>query len=345
MRVIGQRVRHVDWRAVTSGAASYADDEAHPGALVAGVLRSPHPHARIVSIRTDRARAVPGVQAVLTAADVPDRTYLDYRVPDQDRRILAEDVVRHVGAVVAHWRADEQRLHVWAPSQNPRLIQRDLAQLFGLDVAAVRLHELTVGGDFGGRTQISSTEALICALSLATGRPVKLRQSRAEEFAFTKYRVPWDITLEAACDDDGRVTTLQASFDIDNGAYNQAAPGEMAYGATALASSYRWQGYRAGGRCVYTAKTLSSSFHGAGGYAVTWALECAVDGLAERAGWDPIDFRLRNAVADPGVGRTAERACAAWEHGTHPLPGNHWKVFATSGLVRAALDELFGGAR
>ncbi|MFB7324983.1 MULTISPECIES: FAD binding domain-containing protein [unclassified Streptomyces] len=44
-------------------------------------------------------------------------------------------------------------------------------------------------------------------------------------------------------------------------------------------------------------------------------------------------------------GRTAERACAAWEHGTHPLPGNHWKVFATSGLVRAALDELFGGAR
>ncbi|MFJ5900492.1 hypothetical protein ACIQFZ_34870 [Streptomyces sp. NPDC093064] len=44
-------------------------------------------------------------------------------------------------------------------------------------------------------------------------------------------------------------------------------------------------------------------------------------------------------------GRTAERACAAWEHGTHPLPGNHWKVFATSGLVRAALDGLFGGAR
>ncbi|GAA3652545.1 hypothetical protein GCM10022237_10530 [Nocardioides ginsengisoli] len=393
MRVIGQRVRHVDWRAVTSGAASYADDVAHPGALVGGVLRSPHPHARIVSISTRRARAVPGVHAVLTAADVPDRTYLDYRAPDQDRRMLAADVVRHIGepvalvaaetagalaaalaaldvryaplpapttveaalspraavlhpdrgetnvastvtrvlgidpdqappgghrvkrryrssyqshvtmephTVVAHWRADEQRLHVWAPSQNPRLIQRDLAQLFGLEVPAVHLHELTVGGDFGGRTQISSTEALVCALSIATGRPVKLRQSRAEEFAFTKYRVPWDVTLEAACDVDGRVTTLRADFDIDNGAYNQAAPGEMAYGATALASSYRWRGYRADGRCVYTAKTPSSSFRGAGGYAVTWALECAVDELAERAGWDPIDFRLRNAVADPG---------------------------------------------
>ena len=392
MRVIGQRVRHVDWRAVTSGAASYADDVAHPGALVAGVLRSPHPHARIVSISTDRARGIPGVHAVLTAADVPGRTYLDYRAPDQDRTILAVDVVRHIGepvalvaaetpeaaqaalaalhvryvplpapttvaaalapgasvlhpergpsnvaatvtralgadpaevrgghrvrrrfrssyqthatmephTVVAHWRAAERRLHVWAPSQNPRLIQRDLAQLFGLEVPAVRLHELTVGGDFGGRTQISSTEALVCALSIATGHPVKLRQPRAEEFACTKYRVPWDLSLDVACDDDGRVTTLQAGFDIDNGAYNQAAPGEMYYGATALASSYRWQGYRADGRCVYTAKTPSSSFRGAGGYAVTWALECAIDELAEAAGWDPIDFRLRNAVAKPG---------------------------------------------
>jgi xanthine dehydrogenase YagS FAD-binding subunit len=43
--------------------------------------------------------------------------------------------------------------------------------------------------------------------------------------------------------------------------------------------------------------------------------------------------------------RAAARACAAWERGTHPLAGNHWKVFATSGLVRAALDELYGGAR
>ncbi|MBO9523757.1 MAG: molybdopterin-dependent oxidoreductase [Nocardioidaceae bacterium] len=372
---------------MTDGTAAYADDVRHTGELVAGVLRSPHPHARIVSLDTAAARALPGVHAVLTAADVPERTYLDYRAVDQDRRMLADQVVRYVGepvalvaaeneeaarravaairvrydvrrslgtvaaalrpgapvlhpergpdnvaatvrrrlgtdpqndgdahrvrrrfvssrqthatmephTVVAHWH--EGRLEVWAPSQNPRLIQRDLAQLFEVPV---RLHEVAVGGDFGGRTQISSTEALVCALTLATGRPVRLRQSRAEEFAFTKYRVPWEIDLDLGCDDDGRVTTLAADFDVDNGAYNQAAPGEMVYGATALGSSYRWRGYRADGRCVYTTKTPSSSFRGAGGYAVTWALECGIDELAEQAGWDPIDFRIRNAVGDPG---------------------------------------------
>lgn len=392
MRTLGRRHRHVDWQAITSGTAQYVADVRQTDELHAAVLRSPHPHARIRSIDTRAARRLPGVHAVLTAADVTDNRYLDYREPDRDRRVLARDVVRYVGepvalvaaetpqaadraieairvryrrlptldtiekavapgappinaevsstnvaatvqrslgdgtaldssthrvagrylssyqshatmephTVTAHWRRDEKRLHLWVPSQNPRLIQRDLAQLFDLQLEQVRLHEVTVGGDFGGRTQISSTEALAAALSLATGRPVKLRQGRADEFAFTKYRVPWDLRLELGCDAGGRVTGLRADFDVDNGAYNQAAPGEMSYGSIALGSTYRWRGYQADGRCVYTTKVPSSSFRGAGGYAVTWASECAIDELAEAAGWDPIDFRLHNAVANEG---------------------------------------------
>ncbi|MFS8050191.1 molybdopterin cofactor-binding domain-containing protein [Rhizobium sp. BR 314] len=391
MTGIGTRTRHVDWEAITDGSAIYAADLHLQGELAAAVLRSPHPHARIISIDTSRARALPGVHAVLTAADLPESLYLDYRVPDRDRRILADGLVRHVGepvaliaaddvaiarhalelidiryqhlpvadtvtkalsplapaihphtdttniashvrrtfglpiqdiptpshsvtasftsarqthatmephTVKAHWIAEEGCLHVWAPSQNPRLIQRDLAQLFGLEPASVRLHELAIGGDFGGRTQISSTEALVCALSLATARPVALHQSRPEEFAFTKWRLSWEIDLELGCDAAGKVTTLAAKFDVDNGAYNQAGPGEMAYGSIALGSSYRWLGYQAEGRCVYTNKVPASSFRGAGGYAINWALECAIDELAGKAGIDPIDFRLANAVGD-----------------------------------------------
>ena len=88
MAPIGTRTRHVDWMAITDGSAGYAADLRLEGELAAAVLRSPHPHARIVSIDTSRARALPGVHAVLTAADVPETLYLDYRVMDRDRRIL-----------------------------------------------------------------------------------------------------------------------------------------------------------------------------------------------------------------------------------------------------------------
>ena len=385
---IGTRTRHVDWLAITGGTGRYAADVSLEGELAAAVLRSPHAHARIVAIDVAAARAIPGVRAVLTAADVTDQLYLDYRVVDRDRRILASDVVRYIGepvalvaadtpalasqalaairvkyrplpvadsvakarrpnapdihphpkaknvafhvdrsfgsdaggathairssyhstrqthatmephTVKADWRPEERCLHVWAPSQNPRLLHRDLAQLFGLGLDEVRMHELLVGGDFGGRTQISSTEALVCALSIATARPVALHQTRAEEFAYTKWRLSWDLALDMGCGADGKVTHLTADFDVDNGAYNQAGPGEMIYGAVALGSSYRWNRYAAEGRCVYTNKSPASSFRGAGGYAVNWALECAIDELAEAAGIDPIDFRLINAVSD-----------------------------------------------
>jgi len=389
MTAIGTRTRHVDWLAITGGSGQYAADVSLDGELSAAVLRSPHAHALILGIDVAEARSIPGVHAVLTAADVTDSLYLDYRPMDRDRRILASGVVRHIGepvalvaadgpelaaralaairvryrplpvadtiakalkpgapdihphpetrnvafhisrsfgaeaaadaahavrssyhstrqthatmephTVKAHWRPDERCLHVWAPSQNPRLLQRDLAQLFGLQLGEVRMHEVLIGGDFGGRTQISSTEALVCALSLATARPVALHQSRAEEFAFTKWRLSWDLDLEMGCDGDGKVTHLKAGFDVDNGAYNQAGPGEMVYGAVALGSSYRWSSYTADGRCVYTNKSPASSFRGAGGYAINWALECAIDELAEAAGIDPIDFRLANAVSD-----------------------------------------------
>ena len=67
-------IRKDAWAKVT-GAAEYVDDIALPGVLVGMCVRSPHHHARIVSIDTGAAQAIPGVVAVLTSADVPgDKT-------------------------------------------------------------------------------------------------------------------------------------------------------------------------------------------------------------------------------------------------------------------------------
>src|SRR5215207_6496527 len=88
----------LDGPAKVTGQAQYAADINRPGQLWGAILRSPLPHARILSIDTSRAQAAPGVQAVLTAADLPD-----YRLGRamRDLPILARDKVRFVGDKVA----------------------------------------------------------------------------------------------------------------------------------------------------------------------------------------------------------------------------------------------------
>lgn len=101
MRHVGRPTAPVDWPARTNGSARYAADLDLPGMLVGGVLRSPHPHARLRSVDVGRARALAGVVSVLRAGDLPDRKHLDYGEEYADRYPLARDVVRHVGEPVA----------------------------------------------------------------------------------------------------------------------------------------------------------------------------------------------------------------------------------------------------
>jgi CO/xanthine dehydrogenase Mo-binding subunit len=99
MIAIGQPVPRVEGPAKVTGTEQYAADVALPGTLWCKVLRSPLPHARIVSIDTVRAKALPGVHAVLTAADLPPDTRIGRRM--RDMFVLATDRVRFVGDRVA----------------------------------------------------------------------------------------------------------------------------------------------------------------------------------------------------------------------------------------------------
>ncbi len=98
-RVIGRPLRKVDGLAKATGQAQYTDDIALPGMLHAKTLRSPHAHARIVSIDTTRASALPGVWAVITGQDLPERYGVIPWTPDETA--LAVDRVRFIGDEVA----------------------------------------------------------------------------------------------------------------------------------------------------------------------------------------------------------------------------------------------------
>jgi nicotinate dehydrogenase large molybdopterin subunit len=98
-RFIGANVRRIDAPSKVSGALRYAGDMTMPHMLHAQVLRSPHAHARIVSIDTSEAEAMEGVEAVVTAADVPGKNAFGVFVHDQP--IITGDKVRYVGDHVA----------------------------------------------------------------------------------------------------------------------------------------------------------------------------------------------------------------------------------------------------
>jgi 4-hydroxybenzoyl-CoA reductase alpha subunit len=99
LRVVGRPLPKVDAAAKVTGATRFADDLALPRMLYAKVLRSPHPHARLVAIDASAALALPGVKAVLTGRDLP----IPFGIlpVSQDEHALALDRVRFVGDAVA----------------------------------------------------------------------------------------------------------------------------------------------------------------------------------------------------------------------------------------------------
>ena len=101
LKYIGTRPVRPDGLEKVTGRANFGADHALPGMLHGKVVRSPHAHARIVSIDTSAAEALPGVLAVITAADFPDRSQFSWRRKGFNDNLMASDKVFYHGHAVA----------------------------------------------------------------------------------------------------------------------------------------------------------------------------------------------------------------------------------------------------
>ncbi|MFI5426341.1 xanthine dehydrogenase family protein molybdopterin-binding subunit [Aeromicrobium sp. UC242_57] len=110
MKVVGRQVRPVDWVGKTAGTAPYASDAAPENTLATKVLRSPYPHAKITRLDVSKARTLPGVHAVITAADFGDVIYEHSGESYSDRPPMAVDRVLFVGQEVAAVAADNAEI-------------------------------------------------------------------------------------------------------------------------------------------------------------------------------------------------------------------------------------------
>jgi CO/xanthine dehydrogenase Mo-binding subunit len=190
-----------------------------------------------------------------------------------------------------------QNLTIWAKTQIPFLAQRDFNQMLGeigLKGKNSRVVVPAIGGSFGSGLDTHAYEYIAILLALRTGRPVKILYTRDEEFANLSPRQSASTKIVQGCDAEGRLTFRHIESVLDNGAYTSwgaTYPTVMMLPATSL---YRVANVYFDARLVYTNNTYSQAMRGYGNPELCWALEQNLDELAEKAGIDPYDMRLKN---------------------------------------------------
>jgi xanthine dehydrogenase molybdenum-binding subunit len=194
-------------------------------------------------------------------------------------------------------------LTVWAPLQSPHRARRTLAHLFGLRLSQVRVVAPAIGGVFGKGDALTA-EPYAAALALATGRPVKLRYSRTEDFVGTESRHPSAVELEAGIAADGSIVALRARGVLDAGAYRSHSPRIAPILAKQLVLPYAIPNADVAVDVVFTNTPVSGAFRGYGGPQAAFPLEQAVDLGAAAVGVDPAQARTamlaRVEAATPG---------------------------------------------
>jgi CO/xanthine dehydrogenase Mo-binding subunit len=374
------------------GQLKYIDDLSFSGVLYAKILRSSHSHARILSVDTREADAMPGVAATLTAREIPVNSFGPSL---KDQPVLAGDKVRHRGdgvaavaavseqvaeealarikveyellaavydpleamsedapkvhdpngnvcihqrirkgdvekalaaaplvveeryttqmvehahmephAAVALWDA-QQRLTVWTSVGRISLARTDLARVLSLPVNRIRVVSTQVGGNFGGKNEITM-EPVLALLAWKTGRPVKGVYSRRDEFVSSTTRHPFVMDYTTGVSESGRILARKVRIVADAGAYCSWSETTLAKATILSAGPYKVDHFAAEGYAVYTNKTVTGAMRGFGAPQMCFAYESHMDTIAHRLGLDPLRIRLLNALDEGSTGPTGQ---------------------------------------
>ncbi len=186
---------------------------------------------------------------------------------------------------------------IWAPTQGPFALRDEVAKLLQIPAHRVRVVPMPVGGGFGGKVML--LEGLLALLARLTGKPLRLVLTRRQAFGLAKGSPAAHFELELGARKDGAVTGLRARFHYDNGA---SAGWHGGISSAFLSGTYRWQAVEITGFEVATNKTPVDAYRAPGAPQTYFALESAMDELAEALDIDPIELRLRNAVREGDTG-------------------------------------------
>jgi CO/xanthine dehydrogenase Mo-binding subunit len=185
-------------------------------------------------------------------------------------------------------------LTVITTAQHPFMVRDDLARVFGLPLARVRVSAPYLGGGYGSKSY-TKVEPLAAVASWAVGRPVKLTLT-VEEAIYTTRVDDAVIDVRSAFDADGRILAREFDITMDSGAYADNSPLVLAKSVNRCFGPYRVPAVRVRGRSVYTNTSPASSYRGFGAPQGNLAGETNVDQAADRLGIDRAEIRRRNLV-------------------------------------------------
>ncbi len=233
----------------------------------------------------------------------------------------------------------------------PFLVQRAVASATGLDLNRVRVVQTVTGGGFGGKEESAAPPAAQAAvLALVTGRPVRLLFTREEDMAAASKRHPARIRLKLGATRDGHLFAADVDVLLDGGAYATVSPAVLLRAAVHACGPYRVPNVKVDARVVRTHKVPCGAFRGLGVPQVVFAVESHINLLAERLDMDPLDLRLRNALAEGDETITGQRLTASVglkDVLTQVAEASDWarkrKAYATgSGPVRRGIGLAAG---
>ena len=206
-------------------------------------------------------------------------------------------------AVVASY--EDGRFHLETSTQVPWTIRNATARLLGVPASQVRVTVPPVGGGFGLKFDLA-IEPFAALLARASGRPVRLVNSREEEMLTCLFRENAEIRIRSAVTQDGEIVGREAVVLMDCGAYGGEQVFLTTMTAHTLGGNYKLGSARLVSRAVYTNTAPNGAFRACNGVYNTFALERHTDEIAARLGMDPLAFRRRNVLGDGDLGATGQ---------------------------------------
>ena len=197
-------------------------------------------------------------------------------------------------ACITYWDEDG-RLVVRTSTQVPFHVRRIIAPLVRLPVKQIRVVKPRIGGGFGNKQEMI-LEDLCAHLTIATGRPVRMVYTRQQEFTSSRSRHPQIMRYKIGVTRDMEVVATELYLIGDTGAYGTHGLTVQMVGGQKGLTLYNAPYSRFVCDVVYTNKPTPGAFRGYGAMQCFFGLETLMSEIADRMGWDVVEFKRKNWI-------------------------------------------------
>ena len=187
------------------------------------------------------------------------------------------------------------RIHLYTQGQGIFDDRRQVSAFLGMDTEDVFVELVPNGGAFGGKEDMS-VQSQTALLAKLTGRPVKITLNREESIRIHPKRHPIDMEMTVGCMADGTLTAVRARMVGDTGAYASVGAKVLERAAGHACGPYKVPHVDIEAIAVTTNNPPGGAMRGFGANQANFAIEGAMDMLAEKVGMDGWAFRMHNGV-------------------------------------------------